>query len=185
MVQRVIIGVIVAIVLGGLGYGAYWAGTRTGKTVAAASPSPTVSLDPRLKSEGFIELISATNTNVAANQQYQTELLTTVADLDRYWKELGAATYDGETIPAPKINFEQEVVLLIIDRPRPALGFGISVDSVAQTAIELTVKVKQWSPSSVCVGEPTLNAPYTFVKIAKTNKPIAFASEQEIDECTG
>ncbi len=103
------------------------------------------------------------------------------ADWQTVWNQVHA-----KINPMPNlipVDFNKEMVVVLVLDQKPTAGYYVSVSSVTETADKISVNAKVTSPGKGCTVAQTITEPYTIIKFAKSNKPVAFALAPESKDC--
>ena len=98
----------------------------------------------------------------------QNNVITTQADWNNLVSLLATEHHD---LSGVAINFSQENIVFVRDKPRPNRKYSIIVDKVLYTSTEVKVYIKSEVSE---FGQDSPSQPFCVAKISKTNLPVNF-----------
>jgi hypothetical protein len=85
--------------------------------------------------------------------------------------------------PAPTINFDQEMVILVAMGQRPTGGYSISIEGVYDASGRLFAEVRERSPGDSCGTTQAVTAPVDAVRVPRRDGAVIFVERTETVVC--
>ncbi|OFY96757.1 MAG: hypothetical protein A3K10_12120 [Bacteroidetes bacterium RIFCSPLOWO2_12_FULL_31_6] len=120
------------------------------------------------------------NTN-GGFQELTQEVYTNQAAFEKAWK-LAWSNFSDPT-PAPIVDFNKEVVVLVALGMRNNGGYQLNINSVREETNQIIVDYTETTPNPKCSYSQAIIFPYEFISFAKTNKKVGFKSSITVGEC--
>lgn len=104
------------------------------------------------------------------------------AELQAAWSEATSAFLsDG---PAPDVDFEADLVLLVAMGERPSGGYRVDVSSVVHQADTVYATVEETEPGASCVTTATLTQPVLMLRIPAVGTEVVFIEDTAVLDCS-
>jgi len=128
--------------------------------------------------KGDFEDVPMEFVTVAEGSQYSTTISDTSRQFllivnDIHWESIKSNIVIG-SVNEPEINFSNHSLLAVIDRIQPNDQYGVNILKVTEKEDEIVVNTEFVEPHDTLVIAPLITRPFKIVKVAKSNKPIAF-----------
>jgi hypothetical protein len=85
--------------------------------------------------------------------------------------------------PLPDINFNDEMVLAILDAPRSTPAMSFAVESLSKTKTELIVNVIREEPGKSCMMAQVVSEPYIILRTQSAVEKVVLNIVPKITEC--
>jgi hypothetical protein len=85
--------------------------------------------------------------------------------------------------PAPTVNFDHEMVILVAMGQRPSGGYSIAVEGVYDAAGRLYAEVRERSPGASCGVTTALTQPVDAVRVPRRDGAVIFVDRAETFDC--
>ena len=85
--------------------------------------------------------------------------------------------------PAPPVDFDREMVILVAMGQRPTGGYVITVDGVYDAAGRIFAEVRETSPGAGCITTAALTQPVDAVRIPRRDGAVIFVERDETVVC--
>jgi len=96
---------------------------------------------------------------------------------------IARATQQNKPYPLPRIDFTRKTLIVAASGLKPSGGYSISIHSVIEDSIGISVNVIEVTPSKDCGVTLTSIYPIALVTIPKASKPVAFNITQAERTC--
>ncbi len=83
----------------------------------------------------------------------------------------------------PKIDFDKEEVIAVIDKTEKSGGYFLKIDSVYEYLDYIVINIIREVPGKSCMVTWNLTEPFVFVKIKRSPKSVKIKEKEEIYEC--
>lgn len=120
------------------------------------------------------------NTN-GGFQELTQEVYTNQTAFEKAWK-LAWSNFSDPT-PAPSIDFNKDVVVLVALGMRNNGGYQLKINSVSEETNQIIVDYIETTPNPKCTYSQSIVFPYEFISFSKTSKKVVFKSSSKIREC--
>ncbi|MBI2280054.1 MAG: protease complex subunit PrcB family protein [Bacteroidetes bacterium] len=120
------------------------------------------------------------NTN-GGFQELTQEVYTNHTAFEKAWK-LAWSNFSDPT-PAPIVDFNNDVVVLVALGMRKNGGYQLKINSVSEEANEIMVDYTETTPNPKCTYSQSIIFPYEFISFSKTSKKVVFKSSSNVGEC--
>lgn len=106
-------------------------------------------------------------------------------DNDADYQKLMADVYKNlDQMPRiPDVDFKKHNLIAVFIGTRNTGGFLVNIDSITETAKGLNVEVNETKPGKNCMTIDMLTAPFTIVKIPKSEKKPVFKYRETVKDC--
>jgi hypothetical protein len=83
----------------------------------------------------------------------------------------------------PVVDFTKNSLIAVFIGTRNTGGYLVTIDSITESSKNLNVEVLETTPGKNCMTPDVLTAPYTIVKVPKTDKKAVFKYSQKVKDC--
>jgi len=104
--------------------------------------------------------------------------ITDLATWEGFW-----GAHDTLNRPAPEIDFDEEMVLAIIDEYQPSSGYSLEIDRIDPNNNLLHVYVIRNQPGPTCFSASVITQPFIIIKLQKDTRMGELRLNSEIIEC--
>ena len=120
------------------------------------------------------------NTN-GGFQELTQEVYTNQIAFEKAWK-LAWSNFSDPT-PAPIVDFNKEMVVLVALGMRKNGGYQLKINSVREETDEIIMDYTETTPNPKCTYSQSIVFPYEFISFSKTSKKVVFKSSSIVGEC--
>ncbi|MCC7331671.1 MAG: protease complex subunit PrcB family protein [Flavobacteriales bacterium] len=89
----------------------------------------------------------------------------------------------SETVEKPKINFDEETLILVASGMKNNSGYHVEISQVLSQKNGIVVKIKETTPNSKCNYSQVVTYPYELISIKKNSGKYTFISESVVGDC--
>ena len=114
-------------------------------------------------------------------QELTQEIYTNQAAFEKAWK-LAWSNFSDPT-PAPIVDFNKEMVVLVALGMRKNGGYQLKINSVREETDEIIMDYTETTPNPKCTYSQSIVFPYEFISFSKTSKKVVFKSSSIVGEC--
>jgi hypothetical protein len=114
-------------------------------------------------------------------QELTQEIYTNQTAFEKAWK-LAWSNFSDPT-PAPIVDFNKEMVVLVALGMRKNGGYQLKINSVREETNEIMVDYTETTPNPKCTYSQSIVFPYEFISFAKTNKKVSFKVAKQVGSC--
>ncbi|MFN2563770.1 MAG: protease complex subunit PrcB family protein [Gemmatimonadaceae bacterium] len=100
---------------------------------------------------------------------------------DEAWKRITARSSPAQ--PAPAVDFDHEIVVLVAMGQRPTGGYSIAIEGLFEAGGALYALVRETSPGSRCFTTQALTQPIDAVRVPRRAGAVAFVERTATNEC--
>jgi hypothetical protein len=108
-------------------------------------------------------------------------VLRTAAEWDSVWQAVTRTQVYPPAPPAPMVDFNQEIVLLVGLGRQPSTGWNVRIDTVVTRRDTLRVVIHSVAPQ--CTAGMMITYPWDAVRVPRTNAAIQFIKRPIVDHC--
>ncbi len=103
---------------------------------------------------------------------------------DEYQKLMQDVYKNMDQMPRiPVVDFTKNTLIAVFVGTRSTAGYLVSIDSISESSKNLNVEVLETTPGKNCMTSDVITAPYTIVKVPKTDKKAVFKYSQKVKDC--
>ncbi len=108
----------------------------------------------------------------------------TINTNDDYQKLMAEVYKNLDQMPRiPVVDFTKNTLIAVFIGTRNTGGYLVTIDSITESSKNMNVEVMETTPGKDCMTSDVLTAPYTIVKVPKTDKKAVFKYSQKVKDC--
>jgi hypothetical protein len=108
-------------------------------------------------------------------------VLRTAAEWDSVWQLVNRTRVYPPAPPAPAVDFNREMVLLVGLGRQPSTGWNIRIDTVVMRRDTLRVIIHSVAPQ--CIAGMMITYPWDAVRVPRTGEVVQFVKRPIINQC--
>ncbi len=101
-----------------------------------------------------------------------------------FWMELKGRDDEDNLDDIPTINFNEYMVIVLLDKLEIQTGYTIKIDNLIDTGEQITIQAtKTTSIGPSCSGDDSHTQPYSIIKTRHTEKELVLSLDEETIVC--
>ncbi|OFY88983.1 MAG: hypothetical protein A3K10_17795 [Bacteroidetes bacterium RIFCSPLOWO2_12_FULL_31_6] len=126
----------------------------------------------------FVEL------SVGLNGDFSEKINKIITNQNEYNAAWNAAFSRFSDQPKPaKIDFENQLILLVTMGEKNSGGYSIKIDSIVENEKTIVVTILETSPGKSCITTSMMTYPYQMVELKNSTKEVIFKTIEKFYDC--